>query len=111
MDYGIKEDEYWNMTLAEAIRAIECAKRREKREAQERAAMDYILADMFGRSIARLYSSSNHMPQLYEVYPSLFDSEEMEEKRQQQKDQLSMLRLKQFAAAHNAKINKGGAAK
>ena len=111
MDYGISEEAYWNMTLAEAIRAIESMKRKEKWKAQERASMDYVLADLVGRSISRIYSSTNHMPQLYEVYPSLFDSEEMEEKQQEQKDKLSILRFKQFAAAHNAKIDKGGAAK
>lgn len=57
--------------------------------------------------MARLYSSSNRMPQLYEVYPSLFDSEEAEAQKQARQDELSALRFKQFAIAFNSKY-KGG---
>ena len=45
-------------------------------EAQEKATYDYILADLIGKSVSRLYSSSNTMPDIAEVYPSLFDSKE-----------------------------------
>lgn len=89
------------MTLAELIRAIDSYKRRYRTQERQQAAFDYILADAVGRSISRVYSSSNKMPKLYELYPALFDSEEIKEQEQAKRDELSVLRFKQFAQAHN----------
>ena len=75
-----------------------------KVEAQERATYDYILADLVGKSIARIYSSSATYPDLASVYPSLFDSPEIEQKRQEKKNELSALRFKQFAQSYNDKF-------
>ena len=86
------------------MRQIESKQRIRKLEAQEKAAHDYILADMVGRSIARLYNSSNKMPSIAEAYPTLFDKEEIEEKKQEQQAELFAIRLKQFAASHNKKL-------
>ena len=108
LDYGITEDTYWDMTLAEAIRAIKSKKRVEKARAMEKASFDYIQAELIGRSIARLYSSSARMPQIQEVYPSLFDNEEMEKQRQQKKMELSVLRFKTFAQTYNKKYEEVG---
>lgn len=98
------------MTLAEATRQIESKKRTQRQQAQEKASFDYILADLIGRSVARLHSSSNRMPPIAEVYPSLFEAAEIEEKIQEKKNQLSVLRFKQFAQSHNNKykeVDKG----
>lgn len=103
---GISEYDFWNMTLAEFDRAIESKRRVEKMRAQERASFDYILADLIGRSIGRLYSSTTKIPELSEAYPSLFDSKEVEEHKQNKRNELSALRFKQFANFHNNKINK-----
>ena len=100
----MSEETFWNLTIAELVRAIESKKRQQKVEAQQQAVFDYILADTIGRSVARIHSASNRMPQLHEVYPSLFDSEEAEQKRQQKKDELSALRFKQFAMSFNSKF-------
>lgn len=93
------------MTLAELGRAIESKKRTQKQEAQERACMDYILADLIGRSVARVYSSSATMPELAKAYPTLFNTEAIEEERQNKQDELSALRFKQYANFHNKKFN------
>jgi hypothetical protein len=106
LDYGLTEECYWTSTLAEVIRAIESRKRQMKLEDQERAAFDYILADMIGRSVARLYSSSANLPQINEVYPTLFDSAEIEAQKQEKKTELSILRFKQFAQTYNKRFNK-----
>ena len=94
------------MTLAELNRAVESKKRVKMREAQEKASFDYILADLIGRSIGRLYNSSNKLPSLSEAYPSLFDAASEEEKVQKKKDELSALRFKQFAQSFNKKFDK-----
>lgn len=91
------------MTPAEVFRAIESKKRVMKVEAQERATYDYILADLVGRSVARIHSSSAKYPELSTVYPSLFDTQEVEEKKQAKKSELSAIRFKQFAQSHNMK--------
>ena len=93
------------MTLAELERLIESKKRIKKLREQERASFDYILADLIGKSVSRIYSSSATMPSINEVYPALFDSEELEEKRQARKDELTVLRFKQFTQAYNKKFS------
>ena len=103
LDYGIDETNYWNMTLAEVIRAIESKKRKQKLQAQERASYDYILADLIGRSVSRIYSNSTRLPQIYEVYPTLFDGVEMEEQKQQKQMEISAIRFKLFAQSYNKK--------
>ena len=94
------------MTLGELDRAIKSKIRVKKRQDQEKAAFDYILADLIGRSIARIYSSSAKLPEITEVYTTLFDSQELQEKKQEQLEELSALRFKQFAQAYNKKFNK-----
>lgn len=92
------------MTPAEIERALASRVRAKKVEAQERASYDYVLAELIGRSIARIYSSSAKFPPINEIYPTLFDSEEIQQKRQEKKDELSALRFKQFANSFNTKF-------
>ena len=89
------------MTLAELDRAMASKRRMLKAQAQEKASFDYILADLIGKSVARIYSSTNTIPEISEVYPSLFDSQEIQEKKQEQKAELSALRFKLFAKSYN----------
>lgn len=95
------------MTLAELQRAIESKKRVKEVEAQEKAIFDYILADLIGKSVARVYNSSNKMPELVNAYPSLFNTEEYQKSIEAKKAEVSALRFKQFVEAHNKKY-KGG---
>lgn len=92
------------MTVAELERAIHSKQRVQKVKAQEQASYDYILAELIGRSVARIYSSANKMPEISEVYPSLFDSQEIEAKRSAAKAELSALRFKQFANSFNKRF-------
>ncbi len=107
---GISEHDFWTMTFAELERALASRKRVIKAEAQERATFDYILADLVGRSVGRIYSSSTKIPDIATVYPSLFDSKEIEEKKAEKQAELSTLRFKQFADSYNRKF-RGGANK
>lgn len=99
----MKEEEFWSMTIAEIERELNAARKREQR----RASYDYVLADLIGRSMARVHNSKNTYPTLAQAYPTLFDIEEEQEKQQTQKDSLSAIRFRQFANAHNNKM-KGG---
>lgn len=91
------------MSLAELKRAIESKIRVKKIADQEKASYDYILAEAIGRSVARIYSSSASMPEISELYPTLFDTREIVERKKAKQDELSALRFKQFAASHNKK--------
>lgn len=59
--------------------------------------MDYTLADLIGRSVARIYNSSNTMPNIEDVYTTVFDKEEVERKRQERQAELLAIKFKQFA--------------
>ena len=96
------------MTLAEINRAIESKNRIRRQEAQQKASYDYILANLIGKSVSRIYSSSANMPDIYEAYPSIFNSEEIEEQRQEQQARLFAAQLKQFAQSHNKKLKEVG---
>lgn len=104
---GISEFDFWNMTFAELDRALSSKKRLIKTEAREKASFDYILADLIGRSVSRVYSSSNKLPEIAEVYPNLFSNEEITQKKQEKKTELSILRFKQFAESHNKRFEEG----
>lgn len=104
LDFGLTEHEFWNMTLAEFDRFISSKRRVQEREAKERASYDYILGDLIGRSLARVYHSSNKYPEIYEVYPTLFKQEQIEEQRQERQNELSAQRFMAFAESFNKKF-------
>lgn len=108
LDMGISEIDFWNMTIGELVRLFDSKMRVKKVQDQELAIHNYILGDLIGRSMARLHSSSATYPQLYEIYPSLFDKDEFEERRQERITEESIKRLTQFAESFNKRKNEGG---
>lgn len=100
MDYGLSENDFWSMSIAEVNRFVESAKRKEQRKAE----FDYVLADLIGRSVARVYNASNKLPTLAEAYPTLFSREEEQEEIQNRKDEISIIRFRQFVDSHNKKF-------
>ena len=94
------------MTIAEITRMAKSKQRTTITASKERAVFDYLLAELIGKSVSRIYSNSARMPELYEVYPSLFEQEDIEEKKQEQRDTLSALRFKQFAQSYNKRFKK-----
>jgi hypothetical protein len=91
------------MTIAEFERAIASKRRMILNEAKERAAYDYILGDLIGKSIGRIYSSATKYPDISQAYPSLFNSEDLAQARMEKQAELSALRFKQYANFHNKK--------
>jgi hypothetical protein len=108
LDMGISELDFWTMTIGEINRLFNSKMRVKKIESQEKAIQNYILGDLIGRSMARIYSSSATYPQIYEVYPSLFNKDEIEQERQKRITEESIQRLKQFAESFNKRKNEGG---
>lgn len=111
LDFGIKEFEFWDMTIAEIERAIDSKQRVEKVEAKEKAHFDYILASLIGRAMAAAMDSKNEYPDIKEVYPTLFQEEAIikkQEEKEEKMSQLSAIRFKQFAQHYNKKYKGGG---
>ena len=92
------------MTFGEVYRAINSYNRQKR----EQAYFDYILADLIGRSVSRLYNSANTMPDISTAYPFLFDAKEIQEKKQAQQAELSALRFKLFANSYNQRFKEVG---
>lgn len=106
LDWGLSEQEFWNMTVGELDRYVSSRQRQEKHKLKERATMDYTLALLIGRAVKG--SDEEHpFPELYEVYPELF-LEEAKVKEQTEADkrtQLSAIRFIQFAESFNSKFD------
>lgn len=94
------------MTLAEVDRHITSYNRRQKAEMKERAALDWLLADLIGKSVARIQSSTVRYPSLTEAYPEIFkdDIEAIQEEKEKKQAELSALRFKQFAQSFNKRF-------
>ena len=92
------------MSIAEVQRAIKAKAKAIENQEKKQASFDYILADLIGRSVARVYGSNNKMPTLAEAYPSLFDAAAEQEAIQEQKAKLSAIRFKQFADSYNKRF-------
>jgi hypothetical protein len=92
------------MTFSEVERAVESYARVKKKSDREKASFDYILADLIGRSISRVYNSSNKLPPIDEIYPTIFTKDEVKVAVEEKKANLSALRFKLFAQAYNNKF-------
>jgi hypothetical protein len=107
LDWGLTEEQFWNMTIGELSRAIRSKIRVKKTEAREKASYDYTLAQIIGRACGMAFGTvKDQFPDISGVYPTLFDSEEIKQKKQERQAELSALRFKQFAEAFNQKFNK-----
>lgn len=108
MECGITEIAFWDMTLAELVRAIESWQRIEKRKAQEKASYDYILAALIGRNVASYFAEGVSIPEISEVYSHLFQeqADTKEQEKLNAKNELSALRFKMFAKAYNDTFKK-----
>lgn len=99
------EKDYWDMTLAEVERYLQSYQRREDIRMKEKAMYDYKLADMIGVSISRIFAKGNpRYPEIYEVYPGIYEKDFIEERKEQAKINKSIERLQQFADKHNKKL-------
>jgi hypothetical protein len=104
LDFGINEWDFWNMTYGEVERAIESKRRVQEREAKEKASYDYVLGNLIGISVARVYNEDTKYPEIYDVYPNLFDKEKIEAERYQRTMELSAQRFMTFAKSFNDKF-------
>ena len=89
---------------------MESYNRVRKTQAREKATYDYTLAQIIGRACGMAFGTvKSEFPDISGVYPTLFDSAEIKQRKQEKQAELSALRFKQFAEAFNQKFNKEGA--
>lgn len=103
LDYGIREIDFWDMTLAEISREVKSKERIRKIEMQERASYDYIQAGLIGKYISVILDGKGSIPAIEEAYPGVFDDliKQQQEERERKKAELSALRFRQFAQSYN----------
>lgn len=93
------------MTLDELNRAIASKKRVKLLEAREKASYDHILGQLIGIAAGRAFGSlKTEYPSLDAIYPSLFDNEEIKQRKAEQQAEISALRFKQFAESFNSRL-------
>lgn len=104
LDYGISEEQFWDMTFAEIQRAVNSAIRVRKLQHQEKATYDYILANLITKGVSKVLGDKSAYPTIEEAYPGIFDDliTEKQAKVEEQKMNLSALRFKQFAQSYNS---------
>lgn len=97
------------MTIAELDRYVSSKKRVRDIEAREKATFDYIHASLVGRAVLMAMDNKVEFPTIHEVYPKLFNKEDLTKIQEEQQAQLSAARFIQFAESFNQKFNKEAA--
>lgn len=98
---GIREAEFWEMTVGEAVRACDAYQDRRRDTAYfaftNAMAVGLFVSSMFG---------SKAPPTLHDIYPEFFDEED-EEAEQTVKDSKSVANFINFANAFNRNFDNG----
>lgn len=97
---GIREAEFWEMTVGEAVRACDAFQDRRR----DTAYFAYTEAMTVGLFVSSMFGSKQP-PKIHEIYPDLFD--ENEEAEQESKDAASAANFINFANAFNRNIDNG----
>lgn len=97
---GVREAEYWDMTIGEAVRACEAYQDRRR----DRAYFAYMEAMTVGLFVSSMFGSKSP-PKIQDIYPDLFS--ENEEAEQEQRADASVQNFINFANAFNRKFENG----
>ena len=97
---GIREAEYWQMTVGEAARELEAYGERRR----DQAYFEYTNAMAVGLFVASVFGSKQH-PKLSDIYPELF--KEDEEAEQRIRDERSAANFINFANNFNRNFKNG----
>ena len=101
---GVKEMDFWNMTVGEAVRALEAFNERRK----DRAYFAYTEAMAVGLFVASMFSTKKP-PALEDIYPELFpkDEEGVSQAEEEARIAKSEANFIKFANAFNRRFNNG----
>lgn len=97
---GVREADFWDMTIGEAVRSFKSYEERLK----DQAYFSYMNAMTTAAFIGSMFGSKSP-PQIYDVYPEYFPKEEeVEEDIRDAKSEANFLK---FAQAFNRKFDNG----
>ena len=72
------------------------------RERQDRASFDYQLSNLIGISVSRLFSSESKIPEIHEVYPTIFEAPSEAEEAYARAMEMKA-RMVEYTEHHNAR--------
>ena len=93
---GIREAEFWDMTVGEVSRVFDAY----LRQMRDRAYMSYTNARAVGAFIGSMLSGKN-VPTIHDIYPDLFDEEKQQEREDEAREAASAANFLKFANNFN----------
>ena len=102
LEAGITEEFFWKSTYGEMLRYMKAYSNIMLRERQDKASFDYQLSNLIGISVSRLFSSDSKFPEIYDVYPSIFEPPTEEEIAMAEAMKMKA-RMIEYTEQHNAK--------
>ena len=102
LEAGITEEFFWKSTYGEMLRYMKAYSNILLRERQDKASFDYQLSNLIGISVSRLFSSDSKFPEIYDVYPNIFEPPSEEEIAMAEAMKMKA-RMIEYTEQHNAK--------
>ena len=102
LEAGITEEFFWKSTYGEMLRYMKAYSNILLRERQDKASFDYQLSNLIGISVSRLFSSDSKFPEIYDVYPTIFDPPSDEDIAMNEAMKMKA-RMIEYTEQHNAK--------
>lgn len=102
LEAGITEEFFWKSTYGEMLRYMKAYSNILLRERQDKASFDYQLSNLIGISVSRLFSSDSKFPEIYDVYPTIFEPPSEEEIAMAEAMKMKA-RMIEYTEQHNAK--------
>lgn len=102
LEAGITEEFFWKSTYGEMLRYMKAYSNILLRERQDKASFDYQLSNLIGISVSRLINSDSKFPEIYDVYPGIFEPPSEEEIAMAEAMKMKA-RMVEYTEQHNAK--------
>lgn len=106
MSIGMREEDFYNSTLAQITRYVESYNKQQQNKLQEKAYFDYQLANLIGVSVSRLLSKNAKYPAFEKVYPFITQSTQAKDINEEWEMEVQRNRLCEWAEQMNKKFNK-----
>ncbi len=105
MSIGMREEDFYNSTLAQVTRYVEAHNKQQANQLQEKAYFDYQLANLIGMSVARLLSKSAKYPEFSKAYPFI-NQDQSKEVDEEWEMEVQRNKIREWAEQMNKKIDK-----
>ena len=82
LEAGLDAMRFWDMTYFEIKEHIKAYAKRNKESMREKAILSYNHAHLIAQLVGISFSGEGKVPQLHDIYPSLFDAPELQGQQQ-----------------------------